>query len=309
MSNKYICNDCNLTFKTKQNLDKHINKRYKCNMISEFQCNTCKKYFTNKKNYTYHLNNQSCKKIRYNISEDKNEENTDFVESILIAKLSDDTKVELLKLKGIILDAKKLSEIMNSDNELIIKKSIINGFYEKNNISTINNGTINTNNTKTENSNNVTNNIQINSFGKEDISYLDGDYFKNLIMNQHIEKGYVQLIKDIYLNKEHPENGTVKVENINNKYAHIYRNDKWDVILKADLKEQLHQKNYTILKMHYDKLSKSMSVPKREETRTFLSRDEFGDPHMMYVIDKIILLFYNGEYEEVLEKDKINKNI
>jgi hypothetical protein len=278
-------------------------------MISEFQCNTCKKYFTNKKNYTYHLNNQSCKKIRYNISEDKNEENTDFVESILIAKLSDDTKVELLKLKGIILDAKKLSEIMNSDNELIIKKSIINGFYEKNNISTINNGTINTNNTKTENSNNVTNNIQINSFGKEDISYLDGDYFKNLIMNQHIEKGYVQLIKDIYLNKEHPENGTVKVENINNKYAHIYRNDKWDVILKADLKEQLHQKNYTILKMHYDKLSKSMSVPKREETRTFLSRDEFGDPHMMYVIDKIILLFYNGEYEEVLEKDKINKNI
>jgi hypothetical protein len=100
---------------------------------------------------------------------------------------------------------------MNSDNELIIKKSIIHGFYEKNNVSTINNGTINTNNTKTENSNNVTNNIQINSFGKEDISYLDGDYFKNLIMNQHIEKGYVQLIKDIYLNKEHPENGTVQI--------------------------------------------------------------------------------------------------
>jgi hypothetical protein len=128
-------------------------------------------------------------------------------------------------------------------------------------------------------------------------------------MNQHIEKGYVQLIKDIYLNKEHPENGTVKVENINNKYAHIYRNDKWDVILKADLKEQIHKKNYTVLKMHYDKLRKSMSLPKREETRTFLARDDSGDPHMMYVIDKIILLFYNGEYEEVLEKDKINKNI
>ena len=166
----------------------------------------------------------------------------------------------------------------------------------KNNISNINNTTNNgTITTETNSHNNITQNIQINTFGKEDISYLDNEYFKNLIMNQHIEKGYVQLIKDIYLNKDHPENGTVKVENINNKYAHVYNNGKWDAMLKADLKEGLHKKNYTILKMHYDKLKKSMSVPKREETYTFLKRDEFSDPHMMYVIDKIILLFYNDD--------------
>jgi hypothetical protein len=85
----------------------------------------------------------------------------------------------------------------------------------------------------------------INNFGKEEISYLDGDYFKNLIMNQHIETGYVQLIKDIYLNKEHPENGTVKIENINNKYALIYNNGKWNTILKYELRETLHKKNYS----------------------------------------------------------------
>jgi hypothetical protein len=140
---------------------------------------------------------------------------------------------------------------------------------------------------------------------------MDNDYFKNLIMNQHIEKGYIQLIKDIYLNKDHPENATVKVENINNKYAHVYKNGKWAAILKADLKEQLHKKNYTILKMHYDKLKKTMTIPKKEETRVFLQRDDFSDPHMMYVIDKIILLFYNdGEGDDdLLETGKITKTI
>ena len=82
------------------------------------------------------------------------------------------------------------STIINNDNSNTV-----------NNITNDNSHTVN-NIDNSHTVNNITNNIQINSFGKEDISYLDGDYFKNLIMNQHIEKGYVQLIKDIYLNKE-----------------------------------------------------------------------------------------------------------
>jgi len=308
MESKYICKKCNTEFKNKQNLDKHNNKIFKCDIISEFQCNTCNKYFRNKKNYSYHINNKSCSNLK--IVNQKNDTNTDFLDSILIAKLSDETKVELLKLRGINLDVHKLSEIMNSDNEIIIKKNIISEFYGKNTPhSNINTGTIK-NNTVENSNNNVTNNIQINNFGNEKIDYLDKDYFKDLIMNQHIEKGYVQLIKDIYLNKEHPENKTVKVENINNKYALVFNNDKWDTILKSDLKEMIHKKNYTVLKMHYDKLKKSMSAPKREETYSFLARDETDDPHMMYVIDKIILLFYNDTDNDIsndVDEEIINK--
>ena len=289
-------------FSTKQNLEKHLNKKFKCNITSNIQCETCNKYFTNKKNLYYHINNNSCKQI-IKINDD---ESNDFIESILVAQLSNEMKVELLKIKGINLDDNKLNEIINSENEIKVKKELIKCFYNKSNSSTINNNMINLG--TIENSNNVTN-IQINNFGKEDISYLSNDYFKNLIMNQHIEKGYIQLIKDIYLNKEHPENGTIKVENINNKYAHVYNNGKWDTILKYDLREQMHKKNYTILKMHYDKLKKAMSLPKKEETYVFLARDELSDPHMMYVIDKIILLFYNeGEGDDMPDKYKIGKN-
>jgi hypothetical protein len=155
----------------------------------------------------------------------------------------------------------------------------------------------------------------INNFGKEEISYLDSNYFTNLIMNQHIETAYIQLIKDIYLNKEHPENQTVKVDNINDKYAFIFNEGKWNTILKYELKEILHRKNYTILNMHYDKLKNTMSVPK---TFAFLMRDDITDPHMMYEIEKIIILFHtkeniNTQYletkKEICILKKINNDI
>ena len=301
----YVCNICSSKFDTKQHLNQHQTKKNKCNIKTAYHCNECNKYFKHNKSLINH--STKCEKqiiINNNIDDNKNL----IIKNFLISSMEEDTKIKLIQKYNMSLQYAEIKAIINSDISIDGKiLSLTYNIKEPNNInnSTINNGTINT-----ENSNNVTNNIQINNFGQEKIDYLDKEYFKNLIMNQHIEKGYIQLIKDIYLNKEHPENKTVKVENINNKYALVFNNDKWDTMLKADLKEMLHKKNYTILKMHYNKLKKSMSVPKREETITFLSRDDTGDPHMMYVIDKIILLFYNdGEVDDIPEKYKINKNI
>lgn len=311
---KYKCSLCLMIFKSKQGLDKHNLKKIRCDNKTDYKCEKCNKYFNNASNLTRHVKINKCIKQENYDHITENEYIDNNLLKIMDINISIDSKIDLLKTSyDIKLNKSTIKEILNNNDINMVEKiklfKITNKESSVDTInSNINNGTINTN-TKTENSHNITNNIQINSFGKEDISYLDNDYFNNLIMNQHIEKGYVQLIKDIYLNKEHPENGTVKVENINNKYALVYNNGKWDTILKADLKEQIHKKNYTVLKMHYDKLRKSMSLPKREETKAFLARDDSCDPHMMYVIDKIILLFYNGEYDELLEKDKINKNI
>jgi hypothetical protein len=318
------CDICNKYFKTSYLLDRHKNKKYKCNIVTPYQCINCNKYFRQKKNMDEHIIKQTCKNDNeLNNNEYINNKTFDddikiALKSILVSKIDDDEKIELLKISKLNIDDAKLKKILVSAIDIEGKISILKEYKDKSNANMTNQSNIsntsNTNNgsitTETNSHNNITQNIQINNFGKEDISYLDNEYFKNLIMNQHIEKGYVQLIKDIYLNKDHPENSTVKVENINNKYAHVFNNGKWDAILKADLKEELHKKNYTVLKMHYDKLKKSMSVPKREETYTFLKRDDFSDPHMMYVIDKIILLFYNDDVDEdLLEKSKINKNI
>jgi hypothetical protein len=300
----FECELCNKEFKLRKYLDQHKNKKIPCNIITKYQCSTCKKFFRHRKSLLEHINNNICN-IDSNQLIVANNDLKNGIKSCLNSSIDNDNKIKIFKKYNNLLDDENLLLILNSDMDLNGKVSMISTMINntKPTISNINNGTINT-------ANNITNNIQINNFGQENLDYLDKEYFKNLIMNQHIEKGYVQLIKDIYLNKEHPENKTVKVENINNKYALVFNNDKWDTMLKADLKEMLHKKNYTILKMHYNKLKKSMSVPKREETMAFLSRDETGDPHMMYVIDKIILLFYNdGDIDDVPDKYKINKNI
>ena len=314
----FKCNICEKTFTSKFNMERHHNKKIKCNIITTYQCSHCKRYFKYNKNLLEHISKDVCNSSNTTISKNTDiqlysneEKKVDIViKSILKSKLDDTKKSELLN-DHLVISNDKLNTILNSG--MTLDEQVINlSLYNKNTqngtkiSANINNGNI-TNETNSHN--NITNNIQINNFGKEDISYLDNEYFKNLIMNQHIENGYVQLIKDIYLNKEHPENGTIKVENLNNKYAHVYKGGKWDTILKYDLREQMHKKNYTILKMHYDKLKKAMSLPKKEETYVFLARDELSDPHMMYVIDKIILLFYNeGEGDEMPDKYKINNN-
>ena len=311
----YKCQLCNKEFSEKRYLDQHNKKKKQCNIHTDYQCIKCNKYFRYKKNLKEHLN-KICIDINNYDNEiiDNNENNIiKSIKSIIISSINDDMKIELINKYNIKLNNEQIKAILLSDMEINDKAISLNTFINKENEkiisnSTINNGTITTD---TNSHNNTLNqNITINNFGKEDISYLDNDYFNNIMMNQHIEKGYIQLIKDIYLNKEHPENGTVKVENINNKYALVYNNGKWDTILKFDLKEQLHKKNYTILKMHYDKLKNKMSHPKKEETRVFLARDDTYDPHMMYVIDKIILLFYNdNDGNESSDKNKINNNI
>jgi len=304
---EYKCKMCEQIFKSKNNLVKHTSKKNKCNIVTPFQCKKCNKYFKQNRSLINHTD-----KCNENImNEIINSENCNYkgIKSIIISKDDENIKLILLKKYNPNMTDEELKIFLKSsisiDGKISLFYSMINS--NKNSLSNINTGTINSG--TIENSNNIINNIQINTFGKEDLSYLDNDYFKNLIMNQHIEKGYVQLIKDIYLNKEHPENGTIKVENLNNKYAHVYNNGKWDTILKYDLREQIHKKNYTILKMHYNKLKNAMSLPKKEETVVFLARDELSDPHMMYVIDKIILLFYNdGEGDDLIDKYKIGKN-
>jgi hypothetical protein len=269
-----------------------MNKKNKCTIKTNFQCLNCNKYFRSKYYLKDHIDNK-CKPLTDIIVKNTHSDIEIAITEILSSTIDDTLKTELLKKHNINLLDDQILKIINSDmninGKMINLKSCIND--PKPHQTVIANIT---NNTIIKNSHNTTN-IMINNFGKEEISYLDGDYFKNLIMNQHIETGYVQLIKDIYLNKEHPENGTVKIENINNKYALVYDNGKWNTILKYELRELLHKKNYTILKMHYDKLKNTMSVPKREETYAFLKRDDTTDPHMMYVIDKIILLFYNDD--------------
>jgi len=107
------CNYCKKIFKSKQNLQYHLNKKNKCNI--KLECDNCKKKFNNKQQLDRHLNNKKkCEKL------DPKIENT-------ILKL----EKEVLELKIENIELKQINNINNGN----ITNNINNG--------TINNNTIN----------------------------------------------------------------------------------------------------------------------------------------------------------------------
>ena len=41
----FICKKCNILFATKSSLERHLNKKSKCDTITDYKCNRCNKYF------------------------------------------------------------------------------------------------------------------------------------------------------------------------------------------------------------------------------------------------------------------------
>jgi hypothetical protein len=281
--NYFECVKCKEIFKTKQQLERHIDKKNKCDIITKFKCNNCSKYLGSSYNLQYHIDNNTCKEYAKPLIRpiEQVQENNDIkiaIKSILLNNLSIKNKIILLSKYNMKLTNDELKIILLSNTDIDGRVSYI--------YSMINNNEID---------NNITNNININNFGKEDISYLNDEYFKNLILKNDVNKIYMKLAQDIYFDKDHPENKTIKIDNINNKYALVFNNGKWETILKYELREILHEKNHHLLRIHTNRLKELLDSAKKSSINVFLSRQCHNDPHLEYMIDKIILLFYNGK--------------
>jgi hypothetical protein len=304
--NNFVCDICNLDFKSKFGLEKHKNKKNKCNVVTKFQCDKCTKYFKSKQTLENH--SEKCNKeiVLTNYNEDdyndgfiespqETNSDEDMLKSILNSSMTNDMKIQLIATYNPVLGADKILAILNSDmplhDKIITFTKIGKPVANETTINNINNGTIN---------NSTTNNIQINNFGNEKIEYLDNEYFKDLIMNNHIQTAYMKLIEDTYLHKDHPENRTIKIDNLNNKFGFVFENGKWRPILKYELKEFMHEKNNKLLKIHYKKVREFLDTAKKSSINVFFSRQYDSDPHLKLMNDQMVLLFYEGKNKNII---------
>jgi hypothetical protein len=170
---------------------------------------------------------------------------------------------------------------LHLDGKVAFIYSLIDDNTTVNNINNINNCTVN--------------NIQINNFGSENEEYLDNEYFTKLLSKNNFENAYLKLTKDIYLRIDHPENRTVKIENLNNKYAYKYENGKWKGILKSELKDLLHKKNKNLIKVHLESLKDILDEKVPQEMNMYLKRNNNTDPFMKDLNERNILLLYSGK--------------
>jgi hypothetical protein len=287
------CPFCNTEFKNKYILLKHLKRKYNCktnyskddyidviNQIEknksktdfqitkpistyeigntsfldendDFKCKDCGKVFINKNSIYYHRKNV-CK-------------NSLIVKETKIPTINeiDFDKLNPPNYSGVINDVSKL--VQGSTAPIIINF--------------INNSTINSNNNSSSSSNNSnTQNIQINDYGKENLSYLK--------YHDIIEAGPWQtvprLFEKIHFNPEHKENFNIKIKpNDKTKFIDILFQGKW------------------VKRLKYDELSE-----KEEKLRNFII--DFAKENHSNIPSKILERIL--EYEDKMENmDKNSK--
>jgi hypothetical protein len=130
-------------------------------------------------------------------------------------------------------------QITNNNHEII-----------NNNHQIINNQQIINNNKNKITNNNV--NIQINGYGKEDVSYITNDILADIIKKPI--SGIPKLIEMIHLNPDHPENNNIKLVNKNLPYLNYFNGKYWKTADKSKVLGNLLKSKTELTDKYYKNL-------------------------------------------------------
>ena len=98
------------------------------------------------------------------------------------------------------------------------------------------------------------NNIQLNNYGKEDISYITDQFKTNLLKGPY--NMIPKLIEQVHFNKNKPENKNILFPNKKDNKIKIFTGNKWIYKNKDEVINDLVDGKYFILDTHFDNSSK-----------------------------------------------------
>lgn len=120
--------------------------------------------------------------------------------------------------------------------------------------------------------NNVTQNIIINNYGNEDISYIKDNYMTDLLKIPFA--AIPKMVKDIHFHPEHPENHNILITNKKEPYIKVFKNSKWMIEDKKGVLDELVDKSYDILGEHYDGVEENLKDYEKNRFINFQNRYE-----------------------------------
>ena len=157
-----------------------------------------------------------------------------------------------------------------------------------------------------QNSQNITNNtntqnitINVRDFGKENISYLDFDFLTSCVEDMDL----VKLIKDIHCNKEHPENHTIRVKNLKERFMEKRENGNWMVEDTEKALSELVKLGYKVLNTHYTENKDEFSPVDFEEINEWFIKLRHNESKTSFPIKKKLLLLFVNNKTLLLGKD------
>ena len=127
--------------------------------------------------------------------------------------------------------------------------------------------------------NNQTNNIQLNSYGKEDLSHIT-DSLKTQLLK--IPYGMIpKMIEAIHFSQCKPENNNISLSNIRDNKIKIFSGDKWIYKNKDETINDLVDGKYFILDTHYKKNLEILTDFNRNNYEKFSDYYDEGDKKLI----------------------------
>ena len=296
------CDKCNKQFKYISLLVKHQNKKRSCikyndtekkikeledminikinNSINNInKCIYCVKIFSSKGNLHKHLNN-NCLTIKNMI----NEKNKLYAQQ----KVFIENRDKQLNEDKYFNQEKEMKKLRITIAKLLKKRSNIN----ITNINNITNNKITNNNL----------NININSFGKEDLSHITTEDYKRFLTG--FFPGFIKFIEKIHFDKEMPANHNIYISNLKSKYMQIYDGDKWSTTEKNDILDNFILKKYNILSNKCSELEENNQISDIVVDKFIQFSKNYKDEESQKITkNDIMLMIYNNK-----NKIDVNKN-
>ena len=123
--------------------------------------------------------------------------------------------------------------------------------------------------------NNLTNNnlhIHLNSFGKEDLSHITNDDYKNNIRT--IYNVLISLIKQVHFSEENPANYNIYLEDVNSKSIKIFQDNTWLLKDSNEVISQLKDDKLNILDQKVEEFNDEHLKNKLEAYKNRLNDNE-----------------------------------
>jgi hypothetical protein len=137
-------------------------------------------------------------------------------------------------------------------------------------------------------------NININSFGNENLDYIDNKSILACI--DRVYKSIPSLLEKIHFDPEHPENHNIKITNKKLPYASVMGNNKkWRTVDRKDAIDSMVSNGYNLLDEKYTENKDKFAPSKQQRIEGFLSKCETEDKDVMKQIrSEVDMMVLNG---------------
>jgi len=288
----HSCEKCGQDFKYKYLLDRHKTNKKPCDtdeninsvynkkikkiddliktlteqsLNTETKCLFCNKNLSSRSNTQRHMKNFCDEKKK--LLKDKD----NLIEEINKLKEKDIIKIQNQEIKELKKMMEKMMKKQPPNNQII-------------------------NNNNTINNNNLI--VNINSYGKEDLSHITLDDYKKYLNG--FFPGFIKFIKKIHFDADAPGNHNICITNIKSKYMYVYEDNEWVLKDKSDTLDRLISRKYNLLVNKCDELEENKEINTKiiENFREF--EENYGDNEAQSNTKKdVMLMIYSN-------KDKIN---